>query len=132
MKIKHMNGESVILSHDFVWKDEFEWSDLAQTPPERTLSGSQIIQQGIKQAGRPITLEPADNNMAWTRRDVVEKLQSWSMQPETKFTLEMPQGKFTVIFDNSQTAAVSAKPTISFSSLNADDDFVLTLRFLTV
>lgn len=131
MKLTHPNGESVVLSHDFLWTDEFAWSDLAQTAPERTLSGSQIIQQGVKKAGRPITLEPADSNMAWTRRDVVETLQRWAMLPETKFTLTLPQGTFSVIFDNSQTA-VSAKLVIGFGSLNADDDFLLTLKFLTV
>lgn len=48
MKLTHPNSESIELSHDLLWKDEFEWSDLAQTEPVRTLSGAYIVQQGIK------------------------------------------------------------------------------------
>lgn len=131
MKLTHPNGEFVNLSHDFLWIDEFEWSDLAQAPPERTLSGSLIIQQGIKKKGRPITLKPCDGNMAWTPRQVIETLQQWAMQPETTFTLQMGERQFDVIFDNSQTA-VSAKPVINHASQLADDDFLLELAFLTV
>lgn len=134
MKLTHPNGEFLRLSHDFNWSDEFEWSDLAQTAPERTLSGGYIVQQGVKRKGRPITLEPCDDSMAWTRRDVVEKLQQWATLPEAVFTLEFVtagKGQFSVIFDNSQTA-VSAKPVVNFASSDADSDFLVTLRFLTV
>lgn len=134
MKLTHPNGEIIRLSHDLIWTDEFLWSDLAQTEPERTLSGGFIVQQGIKRKGRPITLEPCDDNMAWTPRHIVEKLQQWAMLPETTFTLTFEtagKGVFTVMFDNSQTA-VSAKAVVPFASYSADDDFLVTLRFLTV
>lgn len=130
MKLTHPNSESIELSHDLLWKDEFEWSDLAQTEPVRTLSGAYIVQQGIKKKGRPITLEPPDDSMAWHTRQVAEKLQAWAMQPETQFTLEMAQGAFTVIFDNAQTA-VSASPVLGYGSIKPSDYFRVSLKFLT-
>lgn len=131
MRLIRDNGEVVALSHDLIWVDEFAWSDLAQTSPERTLSGGFVVQQGLKRNGRPISLEPADDSMAWTSRAVVEKLQQWAMLPEAVFSLELPQGAFQVMFDNSQVA-VSAKPKVAWLSQSADDDFLLSLKFLTI
>ena len=56
-------GAKVFLPPDIRWVDEYEWHAIAQATPERTLSGGQIIQQGIKKSGRPITLS-ADNGRA--------------------------------------------------------------------
>lgn len=125
MKLKHPNGESLNLSDDLLWADEFSWRDVAQTEPVRTLSGSYVIQQGIKRKGRPISLEPPEN-MAWHTRAVVEKLQAWAGQPETVFGLEMAQGTFDVLF-----AELSAEPVLGFGGEQANDWFKVKIRFLT-
>ncbi|MCG7657120.1 hypothetical protein [Wielerella bovis] len=130
MKLIHPDGESIILSDSLLWRDEFDWSNLAQTEPERTLSGAYIVQQGIKQSGRPITLEPPDDSMAWHKRQITEKLQAWAMQPETKFTLVMAQGTFNVIFDNAH-GAVSAKPVLGFGGTQQDDYFLVSIKLIT-
>mgnify|MGYP001006359454 CR=1 FL=1 len=44
-----------VLPATMVWEDEFAWSPVAQTI-EYGLTGSQIIDEAVKQAGRPITL----------------------------------------------------------------------------
>lgn len=127
MQLIHPNGQSLTLSDDLLWTDEFAWSSLAQTEPERTLSGSYIVQQGIKQAGRPITLSSPEN-MAWHTRATVETLQQWAMLPESTFTLNMPQGSFTVLFAND---GVSAKPVLDYGGTHQDDYFTLTLKLIT-
>ena len=45
MKLTHPDGKFLTLSNDLLWTDEFDWSDLAQTDVERTLSGAYIVQQ---------------------------------------------------------------------------------------
>ena len=125
MKLTHPNGESLILSDALLWKDEFDWRDVAQTDPVRTLSGSYVIQQGIKHKGRPISLEPPDN-MAWHARAVAEKLQVWAGQPETVFSLEMAQGTFDVLF-----VALSAEPVLGYGGEKANDWFRVNIQFLT-
>ena len=44
MKLTHPNGESLTLSDDLLWADEFSWRDVAQTELTRTLSGGYVIQ----------------------------------------------------------------------------------------
>lgn len=133
MKLIHSDGTVLRLSQDLLWVDEFAWSDLAQTEPERTLSGSYIVQQGVKRKGRPISLEPPDESMAWHTREVVETLQQWAMQPEMRFTLDLGRDNtppLTVIFDNA-SVAVSATPVIGFNSVQPDTWFRISLKFLT-
>ena len=125
MKLKHPNGESLHLSDDLLWTDEFSWRDVAQTELTRTLSGGYVIQQGLKQKGRPISLEPPEN-MAWHARAVVEKLQVWAGQPETVFSLEMAQGTFDVLF-----VALSAEPVLGYGGEKANDWFRVNIQFLT-
>lgn len=130
MKLTHPDGKFLILSDDLLWTDEFDWSDLAQTDVERTLSGAYIVQQGVKVKGRPITLAPPDDSMAWHTRQVVQTLQEWAKQPATVFTLEMAQGVFAVIFDNSQNT-LSAVPVFGFGGTEVQDMFRVTVKFLT-
>ena len=126
MQLIHPNGTTLTLSDDLLWSDEFEWSSLAQTEPERTLTGSYIIQQGIKRAGRPITLAPPDKQMAWHTRAVAETVQAWSELPETQFTLIMRDVRYKVVF-----VSVSASPVLGFGGTEAGDYFLLELRLLT-
>lgn len=125
MKLTHPNGESLTLSDDLLWADEFSWRDVAQTELTRTLSGGYVIQQGLKQKGRPISLEPPDN-MAWHTRAIAQKLQAWAGQPETVFSLEMTQGTFDVLF-----VELSAEPVLGFGGEKASDWFKVKIRFLT-
>ena len=50
------NRAEITLPQDMRWTDEFDWVKTAQAEPQRTLSGGLVIQQGIKQNGRPVTL----------------------------------------------------------------------------
>ena len=50
------NRAEITLPQDMRWADEFDWTKTAQAEPQRTLSGGLVIQQGIKQNGRPVTL----------------------------------------------------------------------------
>ena len=50
------NRAEITLPQDMRWTDEFDWAKTAQAEPQRTLSGGLVIQQGIKQNGRLVTL----------------------------------------------------------------------------
>lgn len=90
------------LHPQFVWADEYDWTALAQSEPVYTLTGSVVIQQGTKKAGRPITLN-GDN--AYLPRADIKTLQAWAELPELEMTLIHPKGQaYRVIF---------ARPTLS-------------------
>ncbi len=89
-------NELLELHEQFDWADEYDWTSLAQSPPVYTLSGSQIIQQSTKKAGRPITL---DGTHTITSRDDIETIQTWASVPKLTMTLTHPKGQeYQVIF----------------------------------
>lgn len=57
---------SIDLPKDLEWKDELNWGVVEQVV-EYSLTGALLIQEGVKQKGRAITLTGKDN-MAWITR----------------------------------------------------------------
>ncbi|ULJ69297.1 hypothetical protein MIS45_11255 [Wielerella bovis] len=121
--------ETVELPQDLRWIDEHDWSAIAQTSPERTLSGSQIIQQGIKQSGRPITLS-ADN--VWLPLSTVQKLRDWTDVPELKMTyIHYDSRAFQVIFALHEQA-LKAEPVHFTTPELGSEHYIATIKLLTV
>jgi len=58
---------SIDLPKDLEWKDELNWGTVDQIV-EYSLTGALLIQEGVKQKGRPITFTGKDN-MAWITRE---------------------------------------------------------------
>lgn len=130
LKLKRSDTlETIELPQDLRWIDEHDWQAVAQTQPERTLSGSQIIQQGVKQAGRPITLS-ADN--VWIPLATVRKLRDWTDVPELKMTYTHYDGRvFNVIFALHEQA-VKAEP-VQFTTPEQDNErYTATIKLLTI
>ncbi|MDO4434376.1 MAG: hypothetical protein Q4B82_07345 [Alysiella sp.] len=121
--------ESIELPQDLRWIDEHDWSAIAQTSPERTLSGTQIIQQGVKQAGRPITLSA---DYVWLPLSTIQKLRDWTDIPELKMTYTHYDGRtFQVIFALHEQA-LKAEP-VHFSTPElADERYTATIKLITV
>ena len=65
---------AVTLPQGLVWSDEFSWSPLAQAD-EYSLTGSLIVEQSTKQAGRSITLI-GGKDFAWLMRSEVTTLKT--------------------------------------------------------
>jgi len=70
---------SVSLPKDLQWADELTWNAVAQST-EYSLTGALLIQEGVRQKGRTITLVGLDN-MAWITRDVGLKLLNMANTP---------------------------------------------------
>lgn len=129
--IRKSTHETVSLEDGFLWSDEFDWKPIEQKL-ERSITGAAIIQEGRKQSGRPITLNPADNGMGWIKLRDLRKVQAWSVHHE-KFTLEFEwphdTRQFEVIF-NHEAGALEAKPVKGIPAISLDDYLNVTLRFL--
>ncbi|RPD86221.1 hypothetical protein EGK75_07525 [Neisseria weixii] len=101
-------NERIELPQDIRWRDEFEWSKVAQAAPQRTLSGGLIIQQGVKLNGRPITLS---GSWVWHTLDTVRRLREWSDTPELEMTLSHYDGReFNVVFRLHDSALGNVEP----------------------
>lgn len=123
-------SELLTLDPQFMWTDELDWTALAQSEPTYTLTGSVDIQQGTKQAGRPITLKGDD---VWIAKGDLLQLQDWASVPELTLTLTHPDGRtFNVIFN--RPAIFNIKQVVLTQP--SDDDsqswYQADLAFLTV
>lgn len=121
------NRQSLILPADMRWMDEFDWVKVAQTSPEYTLSGSLLVQYGVKLAGRPITL---GGDWAWVPRSVVRTLHDWAGVPALRLDLSLPDGRdFVVAF---ALAGIKAQP-VRFAAPLADEDaYTLEISLMTM
>ncbi len=120
---------TVPLSDDFAFVEQYTWSQLAMRKAF-SVSGALIVQTGLKQAGRPITLQ-GDEQHAWVTRAQLASLRTLADTPSITLTLDFRGETYSVIFD-AEAGAIDAAPVADFDTEDAADFFIVTLRFLTV
>lgn len=129
--LKRKDNNAVIQLHSqYSWSDEHDWSGLAQSTPVRTLSGALVIQQGTKQAGRPIHLVGQN---AWMARSELKQLQAMTAVPELQFALTHPDSRvFNVMFSRPAIANISPVKPFKPADERPTDRFRFDLHFMTV
>lgn len=133
-KLTNIKTNTVIeLPYDLYPTDDLNWSPIAATGVY-TLSGAYDVQQAVKLAGKPMTLQ-SDNGLGLITRDTVNKLHVQAAIPEATFALEYVADGVTkivnVMFDH-EASPIEATPFKGFNSPNLDDYFAVTLKFKTV
>ena len=68
-------GTTLELSDRLLWVDEFQWSPVA-TELRWGTTGAPQIHVGLRQAGRPITLDGRESQ-AWITRELCDQLNAW-------------------------------------------------------
>lgn len=123
-------NDTVELPQDMQWIDEFGWSSVVQTEPLYSLSGSLLVQQGKRLAGRPITLT---GEWVWHKRQTVETLIAWAEELNLPMTLKHYDGRvFSVCFRLHDTALGNVEAVQYATPENANERYVLTLNLMTV
>jgi len=131
MAITLTDGTTVLeLDPDLYWDDEFAWAAVEQSMT-RGLTGKPIIQVGLRQHGRPITLRPFDDRSAWMTRADMAQLRAWADIPGQVLTLTLRGTAYTVMFRHHDQAH-AAEPVVFFSDPASLDWLLVTLRFMTV
>lgn len=130
--IRKTTSETIQLEDGFFWSDE-NWSVIQQNQ-EYAISGALIVQEGRKQAGRPITLQPANKTKGWIKLHDLNRLRLWQNLQE-QFTLQFQwphdQRSFNVIFNHKDNALESS--TIKGTpAVSLDTYFNVTMRFTEV
>ena len=133
--INNQSNVSIELPYDLYPTDDLNWSPIAATGVY-TLSGAYDVQQAVKLAGKPMTLQSdAGQGLGFVTRDTVNKLREQAAIPEATFALEYVADGETkivnVMFDHTSNP-IEAKSAIDFNSPNLDDYFAVTLKFKTV
>ena len=113
---------------ELIWRDEFTWSAVERSR-EYTLSGAQIIDVGVRLAGRPITLV-GEADGGWISRADLLLLEALANQPTSVFTLTMADGRqFSVAFTGD---GVMADPVVAFSDPDGATWYIPVLKLIEV
>lgn len=118
---------SVELHPDLFWADEFAWSAVEKNE-SRSLTGARIVQLAQKTGGRPITLQPPDEQGGWISRAVLDQCWAWAQVPGLELTLTL-RGVARAVEFRSNEVPVEAEPIQHFSDVEATDFYLATLRF---
>lgn len=124
------NGESIQLPQDMQWTDEFSWSAVAQAAPQRTLAGSQIIQQGIKRSGRPITLA---GDWVWLDLSLIRQLRDWTDIPALTMQLQHYDGRsYNVAFRLHEQGLANVSPVRYATPEYHNDRYTAEICLMTI
>lgn len=123
---------TITLPDDLLWRDEWDWQPVAQRRAY-TIAGALVLESAARQAGRPITLEPADDDSAWITRATLAQLRTAAALPGQQLTLAWRGASYTVVFRHDESSgAVTAQPVVHYGNNDAADWYRTTLRLLEV
>ncbi|KAA0915814.1 hypothetical protein [Psychrobacter sp. ANT_WB68] len=113
--------------------DEHDWSSLVSST-KYALDGTMIVEQSIRKAGRPYTMQ-APSDMGFLTRSTVNALKAERDKLGATFWLDYRADgqvkRVKVMFDTTGEA-INARPVKEFISPSLDDLFIVTLKFLEI
>ena len=126
-------GAIIELDDELYPSDEHEWSPLVSST-KYALDGTMIVEQSIRKAGRPYTMQ-APSDMGFLTRNTVNALKAERDKLGATFWLDYRADgtvkRVKVMFDTTGEA-INAKPLKDFISPSLNDLFSVTLKFLEV
>lgn len=132
MSITLSDGTTTLpLDSDLYWADENSWAPVGQTA-QRTITGALIVSASQRVGGRPITLQPVDENSAWMTRATVEQLRNWAAVPGKQLTLTLRGVARTVVFRHHEGNAIEDSPVMHYSDVQPGDYYRVVLRLMEI
>ena len=127
-------GAIIELDDELYPSDEHDWSSLVSST-KYALDGTMIVEQSMRLAGKPYTMQ-APSDMGYLTRSTVNALKAERDKLGATFWLDYRADgvvkRVKVIFDTTGDDAITANPFKEFISPSLDDLFVVTLRFLEI
>ena len=133
MSLTLVDGTTTLtLNPDLYWSDENTWHPVQQAV-ERTITGAQVIQVAGMTKGRPITLEPIDDEAAWMTLTGVTALRNWAAVPGKTMTLTL-RGKAREVIFRHQDGGFEARPVIQYRDGHElpADFYLCTIRLMEI
>lgn len=133
MSITLYDGTTTLeLDPDLRWTDEDNWHPVQQSVV-RTLTGALDIQAAAMVKGRPITLEPENDDSGWARMTsaVVVQLRNWAAVPGQTLTLTLRGVSHTVIFRH-QDGGFEARPVVHYRDRLPGDFYLCVIRLMEI
>lgn len=127
------NGTTLAIYVGMQWTDEFKWSPVAMSA-EHSTDGSLLIDQAVRQAGRPITLEMPEGAGWATHRANVLLFAAWAARTGEVLQLTLRGRTFAVMFNHASGQGFEAElmTALADEAIDADALYRVTFRFLEV
>lgn len=134
--------DGLTLPGDLVFSDEYEWCEVERST-DYSLTGALIVEENVKLAGRPITLEARQESThkrrlnetgayghIWITRQTLDSLISKAATPEKEMTLVLSDLRsFTVMF---REEGVTAEPLYHIMPHDDADPYHVVIKLMTV
>mgnify|MGYP000747585252 CR=1 FL=1 len=131
MSITLSDGTTTVNLHaDLRWSDEDNWHPVQQAV-QRTITGALDIQASAMTKGRPITLEPENDDSAWMTSSDVVQLRNWAAVPLQVLTLTLRGVSQSVIFRH-QDGGFEARPVVHYQDRLDTDFYLCVVRLMEV
>ncbi len=113
------------------WVDEFTWSPIEQSQTY-TNTGALLIEEAVKQTGKPYTLE-GEEDKTWCTRELVNTLKGWAATPGVQMVLTLRGVARAVTFDHVR-GALEGLPVMFYEdgSIADADWYVPTIRLIGI
>lgn len=121
--------DSVDISDDFDWPDEYAWPKVA-LQKTYSVTGALLVETNTRQTGRPITLVGTEQ-IAWMTRLDLTQVREFVDTPGAELELVFRSLTFNVMFDH-EAGALEATPVADFAEPDDADFFYVTMRFIEV
>lgn len=124
-----LGPDSVDISDDFEWPDEYTWPKVA-LQKTYSVTGALLIETNTRQTGRPITLVGTEQH-AWMQRIDLAQVRTFVETPGAELELVFRDQTFNVMFDH-EAGALEVVPVADFAEPDDADFFYVTMRFIEV
>lgn len=128
-----VQGVTLELYDGLQWADEYTWSPVAMSTAHST-DGALLIDEAVRQAGRPITLEMPPGAGWATTRGQVDVLHAWASRAEEVLTLHIRGRDFSVMFNHESGTGFTATlmHPLFDSAIEAQAEYATTYRFIEI
>ena len=118
---------TINLPADLQWRDEFEWTPVEHST-DYSLTGALIVQEALRQDGRPITLYGGQEG-AWAARSIVQALHALASTPGRTFTLTIYGTAYHVMF---RRPAIVAEEIMRLANPGSTHQYALTINLMEI
>lgn len=122
------SGGTLALPPHLIWTDRYDWA-APQSSLDYSLTGAALIDVGVRQSGRPITLAGGDT-WGWISKTDLDTLRALADVPGTAYQLAIhAEPARNVLFDHREVA-VQARAVVDYTDPIGSTWYVPTLRFI--
>lgn len=125
--------DGITLMDSFQWENEFAWSPIGQTQ-DRSVTGSFLVQEGLKTYGREIDLLGGEDAV-WASRATIKALKAKEELLNYDFEVTLPDGQvFQCKFNRAGGPSIQTGQVARWEGIPDDNThyFITKIRLITV